>query len=715
MKHITAGIILAAVCGCLWGAESDPLEVTPGLHTMVDAYLTHIAQGFWQQRAITIARIQTPGEVREHQDWARREFIKLLGGFPPRTDLHPRVTGTLKRDGYHIDKLIFESQPHFYVTANVYVPDSVRGPYPAVLGTAGHSEPGKATYIYQTGFVSLVRRGFLVLAFDPPDQGERKEYYDLELRGSRVGIATAGHTTVGLQCLLTGDTMARYILWDEIRAMDYLVSRLDVDPKRIAVVGNSGGGMQSAYLALVEPRLAVSAPSCWMNTSETIWSEPGPQDAEQNVPGFIRAGLDVPDFAEGFAPRPFIFLTATRDFFPIAGARRAHAEAKRFYDLLGASDQIAFFEYDDEHMWSKPRREATYGWLDKWIGSGTHDSKEMPVEIERERDLWTTSTGQVASSLHGETVHSLNWAIAKKEARERPVLSSQALRHAIVRKLGMQPYVAGAEPAFTKAGEVQRSGYRVEKIVIQTEPGIQVPALVFAPDSPGKRLPAVLYVNDEGKAHDAGAGGDIEALVHSGHIVLSPDLRGWGESRNNTGWGLHNGAYQTATRALLIGRTMAGMQVFDLLRSLDYLVSRADVDPKKITSMGKGNGGVVVLFAAALDARITRIACEAALPSYMDLAESRFHRGLVDVVVPGVLKEFDLPDVAALIAPRPLWLIAPRHPSDPETSADLDHVREEYAGAARAFLNANAETNLRISDRQEGWSFDRVYKDWLAD
>ncbi len=125
MKHVTAGIVAMAVCGSLLGAKSDPLAVTSGLQTMVDSYLTDIARGFWQRRATAIAKIQTPEQVREHQDWARREFVELVGGFPARTELHPKITGTLKRDGYHIDKLIFESQPHFYVTAYVYVPDTV--------------------------------------------------------------------------------------------------------------------------------------------------------------------------------------------------------------------------------------------------------------------------------------------------------------------------------------------------------------------------------------------------------------------------------------------------------------------------------------------------------------------------------------------------------------------------------------------------------------
>ena len=250
-----------------------------------------------------------------------------------------------------------------------------------------------------------------------------------------MGIATAEHTLAGLQCLLTGTTMARYMVWDDIRAIDYLTTRPEVDASRIGIVGNSGGGMQSAYLALADPRLAVSAPSCWMNSSETIWSAPGPQDAEQNLPKFISEGLGGSDFAIGFAPKPFLFLTATRDFFPIEGARRAYAEARGVYQTLGHEDRAGFFEYDDEHSWSQPRREATYRWLEKWLLGRDDRANEGAEEVEREHDLWAAPEGQLAVSLGGETVQSLNRKLADREALERPHLEPAALRSAIRRTL----------------------------------------------------------------------------------------------------------------------------------------------------------------------------------------------------------------------------------------------------------------------------------------
>jgi cephalosporin-C deacetylase-like acetyl esterase len=213
-------------------------------------------------------------------------------------------------------------------------------------------------------------------------------------------------------------------------------------------------------------------------------------------------------------------------------------------------------------------------------------------------------------------------------------------------------------PACEKRGEIAREGYKIEKIEMRPEPGITVPALAFVPSGGKARKPAVLWVNAAGKAADAAEGGPVETLVRAGNIVLALDPRGWGEGAAPAGpRGGYSKAYQTAMRALLVGKTMAGMQTGDVLRAFDYLNSRADVDPKRIAIVGKGNGGLLALYAAALEPRIARIASVAAPESYMQIVRSKTHDGIVDIVVPGVLRDFDLPDVAASLKPRTVWTV----------------------------------------------------------
>ena len=683
MKIFRIVSVIAAVASAVFAADS--LDVTDGQRGMVERYLTGIAEKQWSERAAKVAAMRTPAEVEARQTYIRTKVLKALGGFPQtKSPLNARVTGTLKRDGYHVDKLIYESLPGYYVTANLYVPETGNGPFPAVLGTAGHSAAGKAYSIYQRPFITLAKRGFVVLAYDPPGQGERQEYLDLP---EKTG-GTGEHTMAGLQCLLTGGNVARYELWDGVRAVDYLLTRTDVDPKRIAVIGNSGGGTQSAYMAVVEPRLAAAVPSCYITSWKKLWSGPGPQDSEQDFADFLKDGLDFPDFLIAFAPKPIQMLTAIKDFFPIDGARDTYAEARRVFGLLGKEDHVGYFEYDDGHGWSKPRREATYAWLEKWLQGREKSSPEPEFEPEPEPVLNCTPTGQVATSLKGKTVQLLNQEVAEDLYVRRTAASlksAQQLRDLVRTRLDVA--IAHGTPKTEAHGQIDRDGYRIEKITIESEPGITIPVLVFVPQH-GGRMPAVIVANEAGKAADAGPGGQMEALVRKGYLVVAPDLRGFGESANPTGKSGYKGQFQTAMRAILVGKTMVGMQTYDLLRAFDYVASRPDVNRERISVIGKGSAGVATIFAAALEPRIRKVVAENSLLSYMDLVRMKLHQGMADLIVPGVLRDFDLPDVAKALGNGKLFIVSPRAPNG--ETASLEDAARQYGSGVRVLKRLDA-------------------------
>ena len=607
--------LLACVMASLWLAASpsaaqDPLTVVGDLSGMVDAYLTEIARALWSERDAAIASLDTRSAVEARQAYIRQQLEAAIGGFPERTPLNSRITGTLQRDGYRVEKLLFESQPGFYVTANVYVPSAGTPPYPALLGTAGHLANGKAGAIYQRVWISMVKRGFLVLAYDPPGQGERAQYFDPVLGRSRVGIGVPEHIAGGLQCLLTGTHYARYETWDGICAVDYLVSRSDVDPDRIAVAGNSGGGTQTAYLAALEPRLAAAMSGCYITSWKQLWFDPGPQDAEQVLTDFLADGLGFGDFAIAFAPRPFQILAATRDFFPIQGTRATFDDIRRIYGLLDAPDAAGFFEYDDTHGWSKPRREAASRWLERWFHGRNVDGSEPAIETELESDLYVTATGQVATSLDATTVQSLNADLAKQVYSDRRILrvdEAVQRRRLIAARLRIRDEVLAGRDArhISPRGTVARDGYRIEKAVITTEPGIEVPVLVFVPERRTSRRPAVLYIHESGKAADAGAGSDIEALVGTGHVVLAADPRGVGESAVGRSRFGYSSTWYTSQRALLVGKTMVGMQVEDLLGAFDYLAAARGGRRRPDRRPWKGQGR-----RAGVDRCGPRAACE---------------------------------------------------------------------------------------------------------
>ena len=199
----------------------------------------------------------------------RARMAEEIGGLPTeKTPLNARVTGGFERDSYRVEHVVFESLPGFVVTANLYIPKLGTAPFPAVLGTAGHSNAGKAEPTYQIAWISLARRGYVVLAYDPPGQGER-------IDPASPGPGVAEHIDHGLRSLLIGEAYARYEIWDGIRAFDYLLTRPKWMRKRIAVAGDSGGGTQAAYMAVFEPRLAAAVVSCYITRWKELLDGPG--------------------------------------------------------------------------------------------------------------------------------------------------------------------------------------------------------------------------------------------------------------------------------------------------------------------------------------------------------------------------------------------------------------------------------------------------------
>jgi len=631
----TLGIMLAAVI-------LSSLTVAGDLSGMLDAYLTAMAQRHWLERRAQIRAMDSPAAVERRQAYIRETVAASIGGFPERTPLAARITGTFERDGYRVEKLIFESMPGFPVTANVYVPSGRSGPFPAVLGTAGHTDDGKAGELYQRGWIEMARRGMIVLAFDPPGQGERSQYWDGGARKSRVGIGTREHTMAGLQCLVTGTNIARYEIWDGIRAVDYLLTRTDVDAKRLAVAGNSGGGTQAAYLAVLEPRLAAAAPSCYLTSWESMWMKLGPQDSEQNFHGFISSGLDFGDFLIAFAPKPIKMMTAMQDFFPIEGARATFREAAEVFALAGARNQVDMFEFDDKHGWSKPRREATYRWFERALHGREDDGREAESKVETGTALQVTRTGQVSTEGgEVETVQSLNAKLAADLHARRAALTPGAdLAGLVTRRLAVAKWTAS--PKVESMGEVGRDGYRIERLLFQTEPGISVPGLLFLPARPAKAGSATLWLDPRGKAVGADTGGPIEKRVLAGETILAIDVRGWGESAAPK-------AYQTFMRAYLLGRSMMGLQVGDVLSAASYLRTRY---PEVRVHGRQAAGGALALYAGVLDPKVAMVSTGEPVPSYLEIARMKEHNGVMDLLIHGVLADFDVPDLIAALGTR---------------------------------------------------------------
>jgi cephalosporin-C deacetylase-like acetyl esterase len=474
-----------------------------------------------------------------------------------------------------------------------------------------------------------------------------------------------------VQCLLVGDNVARYTIWDGIRALDYLLSRPEVDPKRIGVTGNSGGGTHTAYLAALDDRIHVAAPSCYITNWRRLLETIGPQDAEQCIPPFLADGLDHPDFVLAFAPKPYLILSAVRDFFAISGARESFAEARRVYDSIGAGDRVSMVEADDGHGYSKPRREAAYRWFSRWLQGAEDTSGEPDVEILPEDQLWATTSGQIATALGGETITTLN---QKRLLEVRQTANLDAVKR-------FTGFERRTTPVAVKPyGSTDRGGYRVEKLLYESEPGIQLPALLYIPAGEGKRA-AVVLAHSRGKAaaHEV-----AERHAKSGSIVLSSDARGFGEtasgdSRNGSDWPRYFGDFASGMTALLSGKALVVMRAEDISRAADLLASRPEVDRSRISLHGIEGAAVPALHAAAFDSRFTGIAVERMLVSYESVVRYPVHRGVFEHIVQGALRHYDLPDLAKWTRPRAVRVV---DAVDPLGRVMLEHeVKSLYPDA----------------------------------
>lgn len=585
------------------------------------------------------------GDVNARRRMVREKLTAALGGFPERTPLNARTVGVLEGDGYRVEKVIFESQPKFYVTANLYVPKGGTAPYPAILFPLGHETPGAKAYdAWQRVLISMAKKGYVCLAWDTLGQGERVQLFDEDLSQSKVIRSTTEHTVLGTQTLLVGDALARYTIWDGMRALDYLVSRKEVDASRIGLTGNSGGGTHTAYLAALDDRIAAAAPSCFITSWRRLLETIGPQDAEQCIPPSIADGLDHGDFILAFAPKPYVMLTAIRDFFSISGARETYQEARSVYRALDSESRMGMMEADDGHGYTKPRRLAAYQFFSKWLQGREDSSGEPELTVANEEDLWCTPTGQVATSLGGETVFTLNQKRAAEAARARGAVTAAQVSQLIGYRR------AGAGSAAQSFGVLARSGYSIEKLVYESEPGVRIPALLYKPQAGSNK--GVLFAGGAGKA---AAHAEVESLVKAGLTVLSIDVRGLGETRqaddrNGSDWPRFFGNYEPAMTALLSGKTLVGMRALDISRGADILERHAG----EITGIGTEAAAVAMLHAAVLDGRIRKLGLEGMLLSYDAVANQRVNRGVFEQVVRGVLKYYDLPDLAALAAPRPV-------------------------------------------------------------
>lgn len=616
-------------------------------------------------------KLPSDGEQwRRRRPEVERAFRRAIGleRLPERSPLRVRIAAPLDMGDYLIENVIFESRPGFPVTANVYRPKAASpGKRAAILCPIGHYlTAGKRAGDVQARCIKLARMGFLVMTYDAIGQGERM-------------VSGNIHHEAGYALLPLGETIAGWMVWDSMRAIDYLLTREDVDASRIGLTGNSGGGLNTLFTAALDDRVRAAVVVGFTFEFNNWLKYAGTHCTCTHLPGMFR-GMEWFEIASLIAPRSLMMLQGDQDgIFPISGARRAGHNTEAIYTMLGQSGQVRFSELPGQpHAYSRPYRESMYGWMACHLlreGSG----EPMPEEDVRpldEQDPLLLCDPEGSIIRRSPTVVDL----ARKRAMEMIAHLPEG-RSVETRDVGakwVHELTAPPEPRpdYMAARTVQRvpvMGGWLEKISFVSEDGEPVLGLLWLPQDRAVPARTVLIVDSRGKQAVAESG-LVQSLLERGLAVLAVDLRGRGETLGSMrpGWDTN---FRLVANQVEFGQPLPGRRAFDLMRAVDYVGTRKELATDSLAVVGLGDDALPTLLAAATDARIRSVAVAGYFHSFVSQMRAmasqakdmrndwndaqltgRLHTPDYEVdfgsVIPRVLSVVDVPDILALVAPR---------------------------------------------------------------
>lgn len=537
--------------------------------------------------------------VKNRRDWAawrertRRALLKVLGftRFPARTPLRPRVVGAIDRGDFVIEKVILETRPNFLMTANLYRPKKLSRRVPAVLCVHGHTMQGKTSAAMQIRATNYARAGWVALAVDATGHGERVHI------GHRrtFAIVTAAMSVEGVQ------------VWDNMRCIDYLLSRPEVDARRIGITGCSGGGNQTMYTAAVDERIAVVVPVCSVSTLRgQIFTNNGIGCQCECIPDLVRYGLENAVVCALVAPRPLLVLSGTQDkVFPIQYTRDANKHLEQFYQAIRHAERYNYVERRVPHGYPRPLRQLAHAWFDRWFNGrrkeiAYHERGPKPLPAE---ELWCFPKGTLP--VDSETLGSLAHAAANKLIARIKLPRTKAARNKL--RARIRDDVLGGFPTRGPLDVVEeklttRGGVIRQRISLTSEPGITVGATIHRPASAAAALSCVVLVR---KKPSRARWGRAKEFLDKGIAVVELDTRTLVDDEH------------VSRAAVVYGRPLVGMGAYDITRFIDYLTARKGIDAKRISLWAEGLMALPALYALVLDERIAGGALVGLLSTYV--------------------------------------------------------------------------------------------------
>jgi cephalosporin-C deacetylase-like acetyl esterase len=512
--------------------EAEGPQITPYL-----LYQTALAWDEDELRLQRWSRVKNESDLLQLRAELRRSLLAMIARLPTKkTNLHAEITGRVSSTGFHIEKLIYQSLPGLYVTALVYAPENGDKLHPAILVPAGHSADGKNHY--QALCERLALRGYLVISWDPVGQGERSQFWDAKAKKSRYNLICGEHAVMGNLAYLAGANLARWEVWDGMRAVDYLLTRADVDGSRINITGTSGGGFQAALIGALDERIKVIIPSCYitalpMRVENRIFAD-SHSDPEQDLFGFISKGVDHAGMLLAMYPRAVMVATAALDFFPVQGAHKSYTEVSSFYKRFGHGDRIEFAESYNRHEYSLKNQEGALSFLDRFNQMPVRHGLP-PVIPFSDAELRVTKSGQVSVDYpEGRTLPQFIAAYAMDASHRNQTTLAELYRREHDPDIGAwrvsryEGFSSSKEVRWEAVGSATIGTAHIDRYVLHHSRYLEIPLLHFYDDS-GHPKGAVLWFSLHGKASQEDWP-QISKLLNDGYEVFSFDFRGLGET-----------------------------------------------------------------------------------------------------------------------------------------------------------------------------------------
>lgn len=527
-------------------------------------------------------RLSTRNEYDAFRRNMRSRYVEATGAgdvlFRMRTPLNARIVATIQRNGYRIEKVVFESRPGVFVTGLLFLPDAAKfaPPYAAVLVSCGHSANGKGSKDYQRGCVQAALRGMAAFIYDPIGQGERTQRPPTN--------SCAGHNRFGALAALLGRSMAGFRIWDAVRAIDFLETRSDVRADAIGMMGNSGGGTMTALVSAIDPRVKAAAPSCYLSSIRAVYGQMGPQDAEQNVFGQLGFGLNHASFVllGGNAVR---MHCCHDDMFSFAGSRETERVVRDVVSRCGLdSGRYGMTDVPGPHGWKESLRESSVLWMRKWLMGD--DSAVIDVAACRRLDVGfdvsraehgldgadcnVAPGGQVANLPGFRSVYDfLKDDLAAAERRRSPG-KSLSLGMMARKRAGMRT-VGRLGVAYDEVSRAETNGVTVVREVFSFADGMRVPAITFIPQ--WYRRGPLLLVGDD--ARD-GRAERVARALDDGHVVMVADVMGTGEigRMRHRFYGAQNPDEELAVMLYALGRSLVGVRAEEILALVNVMNAR---------------------------------------------------------------------------------------------------------------------------------------------